>query len=296
VKITPLGSHTGELCAMDRALVFEDPDGTRLLYDPGRTVRGALDPRLGKIDAVLLSHVHADHLGDAITPAENAGTCAKPDTSQKLTPGSNTVQIVVAKKSKLVVGGEMAKYFALKLAQAGGQATQVALLRPGGHAQFAGVTVSAVAAAHSNGLDPAFLSQDLADALESNGLTAYLGPAGGFIVRFSNGLVTYLSGDTGVMADQDLVVRRLYHAGLMVLNIGDTFTTGPLEAAFVSNELVQPRSVIASHVNEQATQDGKVRPNTKTQTFVQATHAAVHLPLSGRTMEFNAAGECVAGC
>ena len=127
-------------------------------------------------------------------------------------------------------------------------------------------------------------------------MTAYLGPAGGFIVRFSNGLVTYLSGDTGVMADQDLVVRRLYHAGLMVLNIGDTFTTGPLEAAFVSNELVQPRSVIASHVNEQATQDGKVRPNTKTQTFVQATHAAVHLPLSGRTMEFNAAGECVAGC
>jgi hypothetical protein len=64
VKITPLGSHDGELCQFDRALIFEDPDGTRLLYDPGRTVRGGSDPRLGRTDAILLSHVHADHLGD----------------------------------------------------------------------------------------------------------------------------------------------------------------------------------------------------------------------------------------
>src|SRR4051812_8393370 len=39
VKVTPLGSHDGELCAFDRALIFEDPDGTRVLYDAGRTVR-----------------------------------------------------------------------------------------------------------------------------------------------------------------------------------------------------------------------------------------------------------------
>src|SRR6187551_500185 len=33
VKITPLGSHDGELCAADRATLFEDPTGVRLLYD-----------------------------------------------------------------------------------------------------------------------------------------------------------------------------------------------------------------------------------------------------------------------
>lgn len=55
VKITPLGSHDGELCPFDRALIFEDPDGTRIIYDVGRTVRGGSDPRLGKIDAVLLT-------------------------------------------------------------------------------------------------------------------------------------------------------------------------------------------------------------------------------------------------
>ena len=63
-EITGLGSHDGELCPFDRALVFEDPDGTRILYDVGRTVRGGNDPRLGKLDAVLLSHVHGDHIGD----------------------------------------------------------------------------------------------------------------------------------------------------------------------------------------------------------------------------------------
>jgi len=61
VKVTPIGSHDGEFCRRDRAMLFEDPDGTRLLFDPGFTVAGAKDPRLGKIDVVLLSSVHGDH-------------------------------------------------------------------------------------------------------------------------------------------------------------------------------------------------------------------------------------------
>ncbi len=52
VKITPLGSHDGEFCRYDRALILEDPDGTRLLYDAGRTVAGPDDPRLGKIAVI----------------------------------------------------------------------------------------------------------------------------------------------------------------------------------------------------------------------------------------------------
>lgn len=296
VKVTPLGSHAGEFCPLDRALVFEDPDGTRILYDAGRTVRGAEDGRLGKIDAVLLSHVHGDHLGDVIQPSENAGTCAKPDFSVKVAPGSNTVNIAVGKKAKLIVGGEMAKYFSLKVKEAGGQPSQVQLLRFGATTKIGGVSISGVPAVHSNGLDPAFLHKDHADALEANGLTAYMGPPGGYVLQFSNGLVAYLSGDTGVTAEQDVVVRRMYKAGLVVLNIGGTFTTGPLEAAYVVNDLVKPRSVIASHANEPATEGGKLRAGTKTETFMKATSVPVHLPLSGRTMEFDGSGVCTAGC
>ena len=31
VKITPLGSMEGEFCQLDRAMILEDPDGTRIL-------------------------------------------------------------------------------------------------------------------------------------------------------------------------------------------------------------------------------------------------------------------------
>ena len=80
------------------------------------------------------------------------------------------------------------------------------------------------------------------------------------------------------------------------MNIGDGFTTGPAEAAYVINELVKPAAVIASHANEVATVGGKVRPGSKTEAFVKAAKVPVHIPLSDKTMEFDAAGKCTAGC
>ena len=69
VKVTPLGTHDGEFCPQDRAMVFEDPNGTRILYDPGRTVAGPGDPRLGKIDIILVSHASQTSVGLDLTRA-----------------------------------------------------------------------------------------------------------------------------------------------------------------------------------------------------------------------------------
>jgi L-ascorbate metabolism protein UlaG (beta-lactamase superfamily) len=219
VKVTPLGSHDGEFCALDRAMIFEDPDGTRILYDAGRTVRGPEDPRLGTINAVLLTHVHGGHLGDVIQPSANAGECAKPDFSVKVTPASNTVNIVVAKKAQLLTGSEMAPFFANKVAGAGGQASQSELVRFGASRNVGGVTITTVPAVHSNGLADAFLEGDLSKQLAENGLTISLGPPTGFVLKFSNGLVAYLSGDTGITSEQKLVVHDYYKAKLAVINI-----------------------------------------------------------------------------
>src|SRR5262244_4604801 len=86
VKVTPLGSHTGELCQNDRALLFEDPTGVRILYDVGTAVAGAGDPRLGEVHVVLLSHAHGDHIGDQKAAGINAGTCERPETAYRRRP------------------------------------------------------------------------------------------------------------------------------------------------------------------------------------------------------------------
>jgi len=296
VKVTPLGGIDGEFCPQDRALVFEDPNGTRILYDPGRTVAGPDDPRLGKIDIILVSHMHGDHVGNAHNKAPNSGSCDKPDMSVSALPNSSAVNIALAKKSKIVTGSEMPPFFAAKLKANGGDPANSMLARFGGSVTVGGVRIATVTAMHSNGLDPDYIGGDLGKAMKEAGIAGDVGLATGYILTFSNGLVAYLSGDTGITADQELVVRGHYNAKLAVMNMGDGFTTGPAEAAYVINDLVKPASVIPSHANEVGTVQGKVRPGSKTEAFMKAVKVPAHVPLSGKTMEFNSAGKCTAGC
>lgn len=296
VKVTPLGGIDGELCPQDRALVFEDPNGTRVLYDPGRTVAGANDPRLGKIDIILVSHMHGDHIGNAHNKAPNSGTCASPDMSVSALPNSSAVNIALAKKSKIVTGSEMPPFFAAKLKANGGDPANSMLARFGGSVTVSGVRIATVTAMHSNGVDADYIGGQLGDAMKAAGIAGDVGLATGYVLTFSNGLVAYLSGDTGITADQERVVRDYYKAKLAVMNIGDGFSTGPAEAAYVINDLVRPASVIASHVNEVGTVDGVVRPGSKTEAFIKASRVPVVVPLSGKTLEFTAAGICSAGC
>src|SRR5438094_8205884 len=72
VKITPVGLRTGDFCALDRALLFEDPTGVRILYDPGNSIAGPMDPRLGTVHVILATYAHGDHLG-AVFFNQNTG-------------------------------------------------------------------------------------------------------------------------------------------------------------------------------------------------------------------------------
>src|SRR5690349_11366775 len=100
VKITPLGARTGEFCSPDRALILEDPTGVRILYDPGSTVAGVTDRRLlansklGRVDVLLVSHAHGDHIGSSKmtqSPDDSSATCASVPTVA--TPDSNAAEI-----------------------------------------------------------------------------------------------------------------------------------------------------------------------------------------------------------
>src|SRR5262245_4658688 len=122
VKVTPLGSHAGELCSRDRATIFEDPTGVRILYDAGESVMGADDPRLGRIDVVLLTHAHGDHIGANKLKALDAGTCETPQLVSAA-PVSTTAEIAAAKSSAIVMVSPLGNFIGKKVEAARGKPT-----------------------------------------------------------------------------------------------------------------------------------------------------------------------------
>jgi len=320
VKITPLGSHTGEFCQNDRALLFEDPTGVRILYDAGQTVVGGTDSRLGDVHVVLLSHAHGDHIGDRKAAGLNAGTCDKPETVPAA-PNSNTAEIAAAKNSAVVVSNDMRAFLSKKIQNIRAvdtpacptvglaRETTVPRLSPclanlqlGGKrtVKLSGaanaVQIALVQADHSNNVPRSLLTDPEKTNLAADNLTAYVGHANGYVLSFTNGLKVYLSGDTALMGDMKSIINGFYRVNLAVMNMG-AFAMQSEEAAFAVNELIQPNGVIPSHANEAATIDGKVKPDSKTKQFIDLVKGRrVHLPLSGKTIEFSGDAKCIAGC
>jgi L-ascorbate metabolism protein UlaG (beta-lactamase superfamily) len=84
------------------------------------------------------------------------------------------------------------------------------------------------------------LSKAQRDALNADGAQLEYGPATGFVVKFTNGLTAYLSGDTAIPAEMKTVINEFHKANLAVLNLGPNpgiFFSG----AHAMNELVGPR-------------------------------------------------------
>jgi L-ascorbate metabolism protein UlaG (beta-lactamase superfamily) len=311
VKVTPLGSAAGEFSALDRALLFEDPTGVRILYDPGLTVPPT-DSRLGVVHAILVSHGHGDHLGStpAIAAAKNAAVITAPNLSN-----------FIGKKVQAITGAPTPS---CPPSPPGFGFNEMTVPRPGPCTALlgisgsrvvtmggSGVEIATVPANHDSSAAAAAVSDPLKTELTTEGLSAYLDPANGFVLKFTSGLSVYLTGDTGLTAEMDTIIREFYQPSLMVINIGDLFTTGPEAAAFATTQLVRPRAVIPSHANERATAGGDVVPGSRTARFITAVKGGpsddhghgndrkriqVHVPKSGITMEFDARGRCVNGC
>jgi L-ascorbate metabolism protein UlaG (beta-lactamase superfamily) len=319
VKITPVGSHEGELCANDRATLFEDPTGIRILYDVGHTVTGADDPRLGNIHLVLLSHVHGDHIGDQKLKARGAGACAN---SERVPAGphSMTAEVAAAKNAALVMTSDMGSFIGAKVQNLrGGKPVAVCpqtdgvtsvpvaapcrsnthlggafIARAPGASQAVEITI--VFASHANNVPLSLLSEAQRANLGPDGASIVIGPPTGYVVKFTNGLTAYLSGDTGIHTEMKTVVKDYHKANLAVLNLGPSAGT-VMSGAYAMNELVQPASVILTHPNEAVTEGGKLRPASRTAALIKELKSATpHLAISGRTMEFDGKGRCVAGC
>jgi len=316
VTITSLGSESGELCALDRAMLLQDPSGVNILIQPGRTVNAG-DPRLEgvPVHVILLDHAHGDHMGNAANVACNGSG------GTNLAPFPSTVRVAAEKNSAVLTGGELWDWLKERLIAFGeaGASTEcgnnpastegvrdsacTAVLRPGATREITlngeptGVRISTVAVPHSNGIDGHFVDgatgsgNDATSGLPA-GLYGYGGTETGFVIRFSNGLSVYWSGDSGFFGDMKLF-SQYYGVNLAIMHIGDIFTMGPDEAAFAVNQLIKPKTVIPTHVNELATTGGVVDPGSKTERFINAISVAkVIVPLSDVPISCDGTGKC----
>src|SRR5262249_61021773 len=84
-----------------------------------------------------------------------------------------------------------------------------------------GREITIVRPAHGNNAPPALLSQPQQEAAKADGAVFEYGSATGFVVKFTNGLTAYLSGDTGIHSEMRSVVHEFHHANLAVLNLGN---------------------------------------------------------------------------
>ena len=193
------------------------PSGKVILIDPWIT--NPLNPNgkqdladLKKVDLILISHGHSDHVGDA-------------------------VEIAKRTKAKLVTSFDQAQAYTRYLGFPSEQVGVDSAGNVGGTLVFfdGEVKITLVNAIHGSTLS----------AKEKGGDMPY--PAGnpiGFVIAVRNGPTIYHTGDTDEFTDMQLL--KPMRVTLMLACIGDHFTMGPERAADAVS-LVQPEKVAPMH-------------------------------------------------
>jgi L-ascorbate metabolism protein UlaG (beta-lactamase superfamily) len=169
---------------------------------------------LGKVDLILVTHAHFDHMADApaLAKLNNAPVYAPPGLADSMA----TLGILPV---------ELAPRF-----NKGGT-----VLPPG----LPGVKVIGTHAEHSS----EFRWKNPATGLEEMRVG---GEPMGFIVELENGFRIYHMGDTGAFGDMKFI-GEYYKPDLILIPIGNHFVMSPQDAAHVTREWLQPRVAIPIH-------------------------------------------------
>jgi len=177
------------------AFSITTPKGKVLLIDPwlrnpaNPDVKAGKDPlaSISKVDYILLTHGHRDHVGDAVEIAKKTGAAliANPE-----------------------LAGNLVKLVDFPAKQAGDY-----IMQAGGEIQIADgeVTVAMTEAVHSSSVfNP--------KAGPNEPERAYGGSPAGFIIMIKNGPTMYHSGDTAYFKDME-IIGETYSIDLALINI-----------------------------------------------------------------------------
>jgi L-ascorbate metabolism protein UlaG (beta-lactamase superfamily) len=194
------------------AFVVKTPGGTVLAIDPWfgnpKAPEQGIAEKLPKVDYILVSHGHSDHVGEAIAIAKRTGA--------KLITNFDLAQALVA-----------AGY---PKEQAGFDSAG----NVGGQIRAGDATVIMVSAIHSSG----FADQQGAMHPGGNPL--------GFVIQVKGGPTLYHTGDTDVTMDMRQIPERYGPVDVMLACIGGHFTMDPKGAALAAS-YVKARTVVPMH-------------------------------------------------
>jgi L-ascorbate metabolism protein UlaG (beta-lactamase superfamily) len=219
---TPSASGKAEVLWLGQASFrIKSPGGKTIVVDPWIT-GGPKTPApfktdlsaLGKVDVLLVTHAHVDHIGDA--PA-----IAKLNNTKLYGPADMVTPLIT---------------LGLIPAELGHRFNKTGSVKP-----VAGIKVTAVRAEHSSLL---VWKNPATDKQESH-------PAGepvGYIIELENGFKIWHMGDTGLFGDMKFI-SDYYKPDLVLIPIGGNFTMGPEDAAYAIRELIKPKFVLPMHYN-----------------------------------------------
>ena len=210
IEVLWLGQAAARITTVTGKVIVIDPFLTQNPKTPQQWKN--LDA-LGKVDLILVTHAHGDHIGDApdLARKTNAPIIAPAGLNQTLLTLGVLPGNLVPRMNK------------------GGTVTPIG----------PDIKITMTRAEHSSELvwkNPATGKDEVHVG----------GEPVGFVIEFENGFKLYHMGDTGVFADMKFI-GEYYKPDVVMIPIGGHFVMSPKDAAYATKELLKPKFAIPIH-------------------------------------------------
>ena len=193
--------------------------GKVIVIDPFLTQNPKTPPQfksldaLGKVDLILVTHAHGDHIADApdLAKKTNAPIVAPAGLNQSLLTLGVLPANLVPRMNK---GGTITPL---------GPEIKITMTRAEHSSEF-------VWKNPATGKDEVHVG----------------GEPAGFVIEFENGFKLWHMGDTGVFADMKWI-GEYYKPDLILIPIGGHFVMSPQDAAVATRDLIKPKFAVPMH-------------------------------------------------